>query len=103
MTEETQSPVRGWLTQSEPSLTRCRMKPTGQQKGPTQKGRSPQTLQRKYKDGKKLRKKNSQGIFEYDVTVVSADYDKVKHSWMYKLKDYKSVLIEGTTRERDLG
>ncbi|KAL8703683.1 MAG: hypothetical protein Q9201_003137 [Fulgogasparrea decipioides] len=58
---------------------------------------------RKYEDGKPLRKKNSLGIFEYDVIVVDAKYDNVKQSWMYKLKDYRSVLIEGTTRERDLG
>ncbi|KAL8809299.1 MAG: hypothetical protein Q9223_001700 [Gallowayella weberi] len=57
---------------------------------------------RKYNDGKKLRKKNSQGMFEFDVTIVSAQYDSAKHRWEYTLKDYAGNPIAGTTKETDL-
>ncbi|KAL8688864.1 MAG: hypothetical protein Q9218_005331 [Villophora microphyllina] len=62
----------------------------------------PQKRDRKWKDGKKLRKKNSQGILEFVVTVVDAQYDEIKHQWMYELKDYQDLPIEGLTKETDL-
>ncbi|KAL8792869.1 MAG: hypothetical protein Q9195_004511 [Heterodermia aff. obscurata] len=58
---------------------------------------------RKYKDGKRLRKKNDQGLFVYDVTIVSAEYDSRIHRWLYTLDDFEGKRIDGTTREIDLG
>ena len=47
-------------------------------------------------------KKNAQGIFEYDVVVVSAVYDTITHKWMYTLKDLGSEPIDGQTAETEL-
>ncbi|KAL8678377.1 MAG: hypothetical protein Q9224_003985 [Gallowayella concinna] len=58
---------------------------------------------RKYADGKKLWKKNSQGMAQDMVIVVSAEYDKANHRWNYTLKDLAGKPVEGTTKESDLG
>jgi len=58
---------------------------------------------RKYKNGRKLRKKNPHGILEYEVKVVSAAYDGVRQKWMYTLVDYKGDPIGGETEESQLG
>ena len=58
---------------------------------------------RKWPDGKTLMKQNAQGIFEYEVTVVSARYDKTNHKWLYKLSDYNQQPIAGETPEIELG
>ncbi|KAL2055847.1 hypothetical protein ABVK25_004091 [Lepraria finkii] len=58
---------------------------------------------RKFPDGKKLRKKNSQGAFTWDVTVVSARYDNIGHTWWYTLKDWQKKDIDGQTPEKQLG
>jgi len=47
--------------------------------------------------------KNMQGIFEYNVTVVSAEYDKDSHKWLYTLNDYKKEPISKTVAETELG
>ena len=58
---------------------------------------------RKWKeDGQKVRKKNAQGIPQYEVFIVSARYDKERHSWMYTLDDWKHERIDGETEERGL-
>lgn len=68
------------------------------------KADSDKSLQRprKFKDGAKIRKKNDQGIAEYDVTVVSAEYDKVAHKWIYTLNDCDGNPIDGKTAETRL-
>ncbi len=48
-------------------------------------------------------KQNAQGIFEFEVTVVSARYDNINHKWLYKLVDYKQQPIAGETPEVELG
>ncbi|KAL8912469.1 MAG: hypothetical protein Q9172_007501 [Xanthocarpia lactea] len=58
---------------------------------------------RKYADGRELRKKNSKGILEFHVKVVSARYSTAYHRWEYKLQDLNDVEIVGTTKEKDLG
>ncbi|KAL8903573.1 MAG: hypothetical protein Q9171_007360 [Xanthocarpia ochracea] len=58
---------------------------------------------RKYADGRELRKKNSKGIFEFHVKVVSATYSTAYHRWEYELQDLNNVEIAGTTKEKDLG
>lgn len=58
---------------------------------------------RKWEDKKKLRKKNAQGILQYDVTIVSARYDDKHHSWMYTLDDWHNERIPGETAETMLG
>ena len=56
---------------------------------------------RKWKeDGKKLRRKNDQGMLQYEVFIVSARYDKGRHSWMYTLDDWKHERIPGETEEK---
>ena len=50
-----------------------------------------------------MRKKNSQGLFVYDVTVVSAEYDQANHRWLYTVVDCKGQPIAGHTKEIDLG
>ena len=55
---------------------------------------------RKWKDGKKQRKKNDQGIPQYEVFIVSARYDKERHSWMYTLDDWNHERIDGETEEK---
>ena len=57
----------------------------------------------KYPIGKKLRLKNEHGIYEYDVSIVSARYDDQQHKWMYTLEDYKLDPIEGEKPENALG
>ena len=57
---------------------------------------------RKFSDGEQLRMKNEQGILQYDVTVVSANYDKGKHKWMYTLIDYKKEPISVPVEETKL-
>ncbi|KAL8967088.1 MAG: hypothetical protein Q9183_003075 [Haloplaca sp. 2 TL-2023] len=57
---------------------------------------------RKYEDGRKLKKKDSQGSFAYDVQVVSAEYDSANHRWNYTLNDHRGDPIPGTTKETDL-
>ena len=47
--------------------------------------------------------KNKQGIFQYDVTIVSAQYDRDKHKWLYTLKDYKDEAIPEPVGETELG
>ena len=39
----------------------------------------------------------------YDVTVVSAEYDKDNHRWLYSVIDWKGEPIAGYTKETDLG
>lgn len=56
-----------------------------------------------FKYGKKLWKQNAQGIHEYEVSIVSARYDNVRHSWMYTLKDWKNERVAGETEETKLG
>ncbi|KAL9134428.1 MAG: hypothetical protein Q9175_004387 [Cornicularia normoerica] len=58
---------------------------------------------RKHGDGKKLRKQNAQGILQYNVSVVRARYDHVRHSWMYTLNDWQNEPIAGETEETKLG
>lgn len=58
---------------------------------------------RKHTNGKKLRKKNAQGIPQYDVSIVSARYDNERHSWMYTLMDWRNESIFGETEETMLG
>lgn len=48
-------------------------------------------------------KRNSQGLLAYDVTIISAEYDRGSHRWLYTLDDYKGERIDGTTKETDLG
>ena len=48
-------------------------------------------------------KQNAQGIFEYEVTVLSARYDNTNHKWLYKLLDYNQKPIAGETPEIELG
>ncbi|CAF9921341.1 MAG: hypothetical protein HETSPECPRED_004499 [Heterodermia speciosa] len=57
---------------------------------------------RKYKDRKLLRKKNDNGVFEYVVRVVSAEYDWRYHRWLYTVDDFEGKRISGTTKETDL-
>lgn len=57
----------------------------------------------KFTVGKKLRKKNAQGILQYNVSIVSARYDKARRSWMYTLKDWQNEGIDGETEETKLG
>lgn len=47
-------------------------------------------------------KKNSKGLFVYNVEVVSAQYNATYHRWEYTLNDYQGKSIEGTTKETDL-
>ena len=47
--------------------------------------------------------KNKQGIFEYVVTVVSAEYNRDRHTWMYTLKDYNNEPISERVTETALG
>ena len=47
--------------------------------------------------------RNKHGIFDYDVTVVSAKYDGVKHKWLYTLKDYNNEPIAEPVAETELG
>ena len=56
---------------------------------------------RKYPDGKKLRKIHK-GIYEHEVTIVSASYDSSKHKWMYKLGDCHGEQMAGQTEEVQL-
>ena len=42
------------------------------------------------------------GILTYEVTVVSAEYDNQRHTWMYTLKDYRGDPIVGRTPETEL-
>lgn len=58
---------------------------------------------RKWADGKKLRKKNAQGILLSNVSIVSARYDYESHSWMYILNDWQDQRIDGETKETMLG
>lgn len=58
---------------------------------------------RKYANGRKLKKKNGQGILEYTVTIVSAVYDNNLHKWLHTLKDWQGKAIGGMTAETDLG
>ena len=60
---------------------------------------SPQRQRKWLPDGLKLRKKNAQGILQYDVSIVSARYDHEHHTWMYKLNDWQDKPIEGETAE----
>lgn len=46
--------------------------------------------------------KNKQGILQYIVTVVSAEYNKDNHKWLYTLKDYRSQPIPGRVAETEL-
>ncbi|KAI4119498.1 MAG: hypothetical protein LQ338_007263 [Usnochroma carphineum] len=57
---------------------------------------------RRYSDGRKVRKRNSQGLFIHVVTVVSATYDSANHSWKYTVKDNEGKLLDGTVKESDL-
>lgn len=58
---------------------------------------------RRFADGRKLRKKNAQGILQYNVSIVSARYDDERHKWMYTLKDWLDRLLDGEAEERMLG
>lgn len=58
---------------------------------------------RKFPDGRKIRKKNSSNILEYDVHVVKARYDEELQSWMYTLTDYEQKALSGETQETMLG
>ncbi|KAI4287054.1 MAG: hypothetical protein L6R35_003693 [Caloplaca aegaea] len=57
---------------------------------------------RKFDDKQKVMKKNSQGLFVYNVEVVSALYNNTNHRWEYTLKDFAGTPIGGTTKETDL-
>ena len=46
--------------------------------------------------------KNDQGLFVYNVTVFSAEYDLRFHRWMYTVNDFEGKPIDGTTKETDL-
>ena len=58
---------------------------------------------RKYIDGKKLRKKNAQGILQYNVSIVSARFDNTRHAWMYKVKDWQDQPMTEEVEETKLG
>ena len=58
--------------------------------------------ERKWGDGKKLQKKDAQGIPKYVVYIVSARYDNGQRTWMYTLNDWKNERIAGETPERML-
>ena len=47
--------------------------------------------------------KNDFGIFEYDVKIVSAEYDKNKNCWMYLVEDCNGDPIKGKVEETKLG
>ena len=55
-----------------------------------------------YFNGDKTRKKNPQGIAEYDVHVVSARYDEERATWMYTLTDWEQKEMLGETEETGL-
>ncbi|CAO1598752.1 hypothetical protein XANCAGTX0491_002512 [Xanthoria calcicola] len=57
---------------------------------------------RKYANGKKLWMKNSQGIVEWVVIIVSATYNSTSHRWEYTVKDANNQPIKGTVKEKDL-
>lgn len=76
----------------------CKLKFRHSQKKSKRKLQRP----RKHSDGTKLRLKNAYGIFEYDVTIVSAKYDGAAHTWMYTLKDYDLKPIAKQYPETDL-
>lgn len=57
---------------------------------------------RKYANGKKLWMKNSQGIVEWVVTIVSATYNSTSHRWEYTVKDANNQPIKGAVKEKDL-
>ena len=59
--------------------------------------------EREFYDGERIRKANSQGIFEYVVNVVSARYDEERKEWMYKLTDWEGKAMSGETAETMLG
>lgn len=65
--------------------------------------KSNQERPRKYGNGEKRRLKNKHGIFEYDVTIVSAEYDTWRHTWMYTLEDWEGLPIDGEWAETKLG
>ncbi|KAL9580865.1 MAG: hypothetical protein Q9203_006131 [Teloschistes exilis] len=62
----------------------------------------PQIRERRWEMNQKLRKKDEEGFFTIDVTIVDWEYDEAKHEWMYKLEDYQSRPIEGLTKEDDM-
>ena len=43
------------------------------------------------------------GLFEWTVTVVSAEYNISRHSWMYTVKDHKGEEVKEKVEERRLG
>ena len=47
-------------------------------------------------------KRNSQGLFVHDVSIVSARYDDKAHKWMYTLNDWQNARIPGETEEKEL-
>jgi hypothetical protein len=47
--------------------------------------------------------KNPQGIFEFEVTVVTARYDNAEHRWMYTVNDYKGNQLKDEVPEVKLG
>ncbi|KAL2040233.1 hypothetical protein N7G274_007136 [Stereocaulon virgatum] len=67
------------------------------------KASEPQQRARKWPNGKTLMMKNPQGIFEYEVTVVTAKYDNVDHRWLYTLNDYNGEQINEEVPEVKLG
>jgi hypothetical protein len=46
--------------------------------------------------------KGSHGLFTYDVTIQSADYDSINSRWMYTVKDHNGKAVDGETAETDL-
>ncbi|KAL8628458.1 hypothetical protein Q9189_005817, partial [Teloschistes chrysophthalmus] len=101
MTEERRGSVRS--PPSTTSASKCwafadwaqdeAYKPTERADADRKVSTQPQQRERRWKNGKKLRKKDSKGILQWDVTVVDATYDEGRHQWMYKLKDYQQLPI----------
>ena len=58
---------------------------------------------RGFKDGAKTRMMNDLGIFEYDVTIVSAEYDRERNRWMYDVNDCDRKPVKGKVEETKLG
>lgn len=57
---------------------------------------------RKYDDKAEVRMRNEDGIAEYDVTVVKAEYDSSKNTWMYTLTDCDGQAVAATVSENML-
>ena len=54
---------------------------------------------RKFENGTKLRMRNHEGIFEYQVSAMSARLERESYSWMYTLNDWENRPIAGEIAE----